>query len=122
MKNIFIALILLVCSIGLSKELTPGEQNKIADAIKIVENSPKYPYGIRSIPIIGNTQLEKEQYARKICLNTIRHKFSDWNKAGAKDDFIEYLGSKYCPISDKNDKNHLNQNWVKNMKKILNKN
>ena len=84
--------------------------NQIANAIFKAENSVEYPYGIKSI----NTHGDKE-YARKICLNTIRNNRVRFMKQSQYKDFIEFLGSKYCPPSA----HSLNKNWVKNIKYFL---
>ena len=81
--------------------------NQIANAIYRAENSVKYPYGIKSINTHGN-----KDYARKICLNTIRNNRVRFAKQTKYKDFIEFLGSRYCPVSA----HKLNRNWVKNVK------
>lgn len=120
MKKIIVILLLLAGNV-IGAELSDVQVKKIADAIFKAEGgyNTKYLYGIVSIPIKGNTQLAREAYARRICINTIKHKFSDWNALGATGDYIDYLGSKYSPINSKNDPQGLNRNWVKNVKSIL---
>ena len=78
---------------------------RLADAIYKAEGGAKtkYPYGILT--------RYKHTTPRQACINTIKHALKDWNKKG---DFIEFLGSRYCPP-----KAHpLNKNWVKNVKAI----
>jgi hypothetical protein len=96
-------------------------KNRIVNAIYLAENSKKYPYGIKSIPIKGDTQQEREAYARKICFNTVSNNYLRWQKAGKTNDFITFLGGRYAPITDKEDKTHLNQFWIKNVKFYLEK-
>lgn len=36
-------------------------------------------------------------------------------------DYIEFLGSRYCPVGADNDPQGLNKNWVKNVKYFLTK-
>ena len=81
-------------------------ENQLADAIFKAENSKSHPYGI-----IGNFT----QQPREICVNTIRHRYSDWVIAGCNGDFISYLGKFYAPIGADNDPSGLNRNWVKNV-------
>ena len=83
--------------------------SRLATAICRAENSVKYPYGIVSINTHGN-----KEYARKICVNTIRHALKDF-KGG---DFISFLGSRYCPVGAKNDPRGLNRNWISNVRRI----
>ena len=87
--------------------------DQIANAIYKAENSVKYPYGIKSIPTYGN-----KEYARKICLNTIRNNRVRFAKQNKYSDFIEFLGSRYCPTTIKSEY-QLNKNWVRNVKKFL---
>ena len=79
--------------------------NRLANAIYKAENSKTHPYGILTH--------YKHTTPRQACINTINHALRDWN---GKDDFIVFLGSRYCPISAKNDPTGLNKNWVKNVR------
>lgn len=93
--------------------------NKIADAIYKAEGGAKtrYPYGIKSINTKGN-----KEYARQICLNTIRNNYIRWQKFGTnKVDFITFLGNRFCPVGAVDDPTGLNKNWVKNVESLVNK-
>lgn len=85
---------------------------QIADAIFLAEGGTKtkYPYGILT--------KYKTTTPRQACINTINHALRDWNGQG---DFIEFLGSRYCPVGASNDPQGLNKNWVKNVKYFLTK-
>ena len=83
---------------------------QLATAIYYAENSKSHPYGV--------LVHFKHTSPRQVCINTIRHALRDWNCNG---DFIEFLGSRYCPIGAKNDPKGLNKNWVKNVKHFLKK-
>lgn len=85
--------------------------NQIADAIYKAEGGEKakVPYGILSVKV------KDEQDARKVCLNTIRNNRIRFAKQTKHNDFIEFLGSKYCPVSA----HELNKNWVRNIKYFL---
>ena len=80
---------------------------QIADAIFWAEGGYKatYLYGIRSIPY------KDEADARRICLNSIRNARKRWEKAGKPEDFITFMGRRYCPPTA----HSLNSNWVKNV-------
>jgi hypothetical protein len=93
---------------------TPKRVNQLADAIYKAENSKRYPYGIVSIDTKGN-----EEYARKICKNTIRNQIARWKKESVKRPYLESLASRYCPIGASNDPQGLNKNWLKNVKWFL---
>ena len=82
--------------------------NQIADAIYKAEASQAHPYGIRSIDTHHN-----EQYARKICLNSIRNAKARWAKAGSPGDFIAFMGLRYSPPA-------INPNWVRLVHWFLN--
>jgi hypothetical protein len=86
---------------------------QIVEAIGKAENSRKYPYGIKSIDTKGN-----KEYARKICLNSVRNNRKRWIKANKPCDFITFIGSRFCPTTIKSEYN-LNKNWVKNVKHFL---
>ncbi len=87
---------------------------KLATAIYYAEGGAKtrHPYGIKSIPTYGN-----KEYARKICINTIRNNIKRFKKQNKYTDFIEFLGSRYCPVSA----HTLNRNWCKNVRYFLRK-
>jgi hypothetical protein len=71
----------------------------IANAIFKAENSKAHLYGIMAH--------YKHTSPRQACINTIEHAKRDWD---GREDFITFLGSRYCP----ND-----PNWVKNVKYFL---
>ncbi len=104
--------VILICSLS-SCSTTPARASEIysdeaiATAIYRAENSKKYPYGIKSI----NTHSNKE-YARKICLNSIRNAKKRWIKAGMPEDFISYMGRRFSPPE-------INPNWVRLVKHFL---
>ena len=85
---------------------------KLADAIYIAEggDKTKYPYGILT--------KYKTTTPRQARINTINHALRDWDRKG---DFIEFLGSRYCPVGAGNDPKGLNKNWVRNVKYYYNK-
>ena len=83
---------------------------QIVEAIGKAENSIKYPYGIRSIDTKGD-----KEYARQICLNSVRNGRARWEKAGRPDDLIIFIGKRYCPPTA----HKLNENWVRNVKLFL---
>ena len=85
---------------------------QIVEAIGKAENSIKYPYGIKSIDTKGN-----KEYARRICLNSVRNGRARWVKADRPEDLIVYISLRYCPPTA----HRLNSNWVKNVKGFLTK-
>lgn len=96
-------------------KLPEADASKLADAIFKIENSKKYPYGIKSIPLKGDTQEEKTAYARKACLQTIQNNHDRWIKAGKPGFYVDFLANRYCPESaDKQG----NLNWKKNVRKF----
>lgn len=97
--------------------LSSNEVDRITRVIYKIENSQKYPYGIKSIHIKGWTEASRKEYARRICFNTVTNNYSRWLKADKPGEFLDYLANKYCPPSD--DKIG-NKNWKKNIKSQLN--
>ena len=106
--------IVLACQIGPAREIEAQDVARIADAIWRVEGgrSTRYPYGVKT-PKASN-----EKDARRICENTIRNNWIRWERSGSHGEFIEFLGSRYCPKSS-DPVGH--KRWIVNMKKILNK-
>jgi hypothetical protein len=104
-------------------KLPEAEANKLVDAIYVIEGGAKtkYPYGIKSITIKGDTEQERVAYARKICWNTVQNQHDRWIKAGSKGDYLESLANRYAPIGAGNDPKGLNNNWLKNLRKVLGK-
>jgi len=94
---------------------TTNDIPKIVNAIYRTEGAQAatYPYGIR----IGNHRYTPER-AREICYTTVRNNLHRWEGSGKQEDFIDYLGDRYCPASVDF---RGNINWKRNMKLILNK-
>lgn len=117
MKRVLIC----VCSCAiifnaLCQKLDDATVNRIVESIYKIENSKKYPYGIKSIPIKGKTQIEREAYARHICRNTVINNYQRWIKSGQTNKYFEFLGNRYCPVPG--DKTGLNKNWINNLRKV----
>src|SRR5574343_1533403 len=91
--------------------------NKIVDAIYVAEggNKTKHPFGVLSVKCNGYTE------CRKICTHTVNNNKKRFAKKTKYKDFIEFLGSKYCPVGVSNDPRGLNKNWVKNVKRLVSK-
>jgi len=109
-KRYYLALVFLLIfhSASFAKEWTDAQ---IVNAIFHAEGGYKatYLYGIRSIPY------KDEAEARRICFNTVRNNRKRFKKQTQYKDYLEFLGSRYCPP-----KAHpLNSNWVKNVKYFL---
>lgn len=77
----------------------------------------QYLYGIRSI------KYSNPEEARRICFNTVRNNKKRFLKYGYKThkDFIEFLGSRYCPTKGNLSfaERKLNKHWVGNVKKFI---
>jgi len=86
----------------------------LATAIYYAEGGAKtkFPYGIKSIDTKGN-----KEYARKICINTIRNNIKRFNNQNKYTDYIEFLGSRFCPTTIPSEY-ALNRHWVGNVRKI----
>lgn len=57
------------------------------------------------------------------CAATIQKNFVRWQHRTDSDDrnFIEFLGSRYCPVGAANDPTNLNKNWIKNVTILVDK-
>lgn len=106
-KIILISLILVSTARG---ELTLNQINKFADCVKLIENSDKYPYGVKSIKV------KNEQEARKITINSIKNNYVRWYRSGRTNDFRVFYSLRWCPPqSDKIG----NRNWQRNIFKLF---
>ena len=93
----------------LRSELAP-----IVAAIRYAENGRKgREYGILH-KRVGPTYRSQAGW----CAATVQKNYDRWEKAGAKGEFVVYLGNRYCPVGAKNDPNGLNRHWIKNVKKF----
>lgn len=98
-----------------SREM-PFEPGILVNAIYQAEDSSRYPYGIKSI----NTHGDKE-YARQICLNTVRNNWKRYLKTTSQPSFkgyLGFLGARYCPTVGKGlsmAENSLNKHWMGNV-------
>lgn len=79
--------------------------NDYADIIGKIENSTKYPYGIKSVSVVSSND------ARRICIMTVSNSFVRWTVSGKHGHFVSYLASTYCP--QKSD-HQGNKNWKHN--------
>ncbi len=86
---------------------------EIVNAIYKAEGGAKaqYAYGIRSVKYSDINE------ARRICFNTVRNNRVRFAKQNKYSDYIEFLGSRYCPVSA----HKLNQYWISNVKYFLTK-
>jgi hypothetical protein len=115
--NKLIVFLLLMVSINAQAKDYSDEQ--IVNAIFKAEGGykAKYLYGIRSV------NYRDEAEARKICFNTVRNNRVRFTKQSKYQDFIEFLGSRYCPtenVSTEAEKK-VNKYWLKNVRFFLQK-
>lgn len=108
--NSLLILLLLVSTPSFALE--QSYVDRLANAIYKAEGgaATRHPYGI----------LQKYQHTspRQACINTIKHKFRDWESEGSHGEFLVYLASKYAPINSDTD-NGTNQYWLKNVRAFL---
>jgi len=90
------------------RELAP-----IVAAIRYAENGTTYQYGI-----IHKRCPKGYRPQAGWCAATVQKNWDRWKKAGAKGEFVVYLGGVYCPLSDPRDKDKLNKHWIPNVKKF----
>lgn len=56
------------------------------------------------------------------CAATVSKNFARWLKANGDDDFLMFLGRKYCPVGADNDPDGLNKHWVGNVRALTERN
>ena len=114
----FVCIVVGVCvANNLCAKLPEADANRLVDAIYKIEGGAKtkFAYGIKSIPIKGDTEQERLAYARKICFNTVQRTHDRWVKAKKPGFYIDFLANCYCPPSaDKQG----NLNWKANVRKF----
>jgi hypothetical protein len=49
------------------------------------------------------------------CAATVVKNYQRWKQSGMEQDFIDFLGDRYCPVGAGNDPNGLNRHWVGNV-------
>lgn len=84
---------------------------RLADAIRMAENSHTHPYGV----MVRGVRLS-EGAARQRCLAIIMQRWQSWDGRG---DFVQWLARRYAPLSCANDPAGLNRNWVRNVRALL---
>ena len=105
MKQIILIVLTLLILEGNAWEESKPDFNLLADSILQAENNDNY----------GVLTKYKTTTPRQACINTCKHKYADWVRAGIHGDFIDYLGSKYAPVGASND-NGTNKHWPDNVK------
>lgn len=112
-KLLFLIIILLSTNIIMAKDHDYTNE-EICQSIYIIEGGQKtkFPYGIKSVKCTGKNECEK------ICLNTVENNRKRYSQYGYKKygTFLEFLQSRYCPLSD--DKC---ENWLPNLNFYLKK-
>lgn len=111
-KSLILIKLCLVVGVNCCASISSNQVETIANAIGRVENSQRYPFGIKSIDTHGD-----KDYARKICINTIKNNIIRFKNQTNYNDYFIFLGSRYCPVVG--DKTGLNKNWVFNLKNQL---
>jgi len=116
MRYILTLALCIFCTQAQAQEYT---NEQIANAIYKAEGGAKtaYPYGIKSLKYENrdNKALSRHDWARWICLNTIRNHRARHKAHNCGKDFITCLGLRYCPPKE----HEINQYWVNNVKWFL---
>jgi len=104
-------ILFLICISFFSSIYSKNYTNKqIAQAIYYAEGAEKAkkPYGILSIPC------NSKEECKIICLNSIKNAKKRYEKTDKSEDFLIFMGKRYCPDDF--------INWAKNVKFFLEKN
>jgi len=114
MKKIILSLLISLFFVSIINAEEYYSNEAIAEAIFWAEGGYKthWPYGIKSVYCEGIEE------CKQICLNTIQNNRIRYSEYGYKkyNTFLEFLASRYCPISDKGC-----ENWLPNVRSILKK-
>ena len=109
--------ILIVLGIGLicvPNSMAEYSKEEICSAIYIIEGGDQtnYPYGIKSVNCDG------KEDCKNVCFNTVVNNVRRYTTYGftTHATFLEFLQSRYCPLSDKGC-----ENWLPNLKFYLEK-
>lgn len=111
-KLTFLLIVLLSgCQTPAMAQLTPSTLDRLATAIYWAEGGPRtsHPYGI--LATYHHTT------PRVACINTIKHQYRNWVRAGAPGHFIHYLASRYAPVGSNTDVG-TNQYWERNVRRL----
>jgi hypothetical protein len=114
MKKIILTFFFLLIITNIARGEEYYSNDAIADAIYWTEGGLKtnFPFGIKSVYCSGYDD------CRKVCINTIqknRVRYSEYGHRQYKE-FLAFLGSRYCPISENGC-----ENWLPNLKFYLKK-
>jgi hypothetical protein len=111
MKTALTASFLLLVCRCFSADMPQATAERIASAIFITEGGAKakVPYGVLSVKV------KNEVEARRVCINTVKHAWRDFEAGDGIGDFISFLADRYCP---KKTDPAGNAAWKKNMKKL----
>jgi hypothetical protein len=105
--------VLIVCLWANRAGASEYTDEQIVNAIYLAEGAAKaqYAYGIRSIPYRDIKE------ARRICFNTVRNNRKRFANQTKYKDYLEFLASRYCPVSV----HPKNKFWLRNVNYFLTK-
>ena len=116
---IMVTYMLLLQSVGVQAQETNIPTESIVMAIYHAEGgrNTRYPFGIKSLKYENRTDrsLSRHDWAKWIATNTVNNNKRRFKEYRGNMSFIEFLGSKYCPVKE----HKLNVNWVGNVRSIL---
>lgn len=64
---------------------------------------------------IMNPKANTEELQAAWCAATIMKNHKRYGNGAVTEDYISFLGSRYCPVGADNDPKGLNKNWIKNV-------
>lgn len=116
MKKLFFSTVLfsfIFCGILIAQDRVYTKE-EICSAIYIIEGGEKtnYLYGIKSVNCDG------KEDCKNVCFNTVDNNIKRYNEYGHKKfgSYLEFLQSRYCPLSDKGC-----EHWLPNLMFYLEK-
>jgi hypothetical protein len=119
MRIITLLLLLSLCGTAYGELPEYYDSFRLCQAIFKAEggDAATYLFGIRSIPY------KDKDEARRICLNTINNNKVRFYKQDVYSDYLDFLGSRYCPTTGNLSKREreVNGNWLRMVRHFYNK-
>ena len=115
LKTVFCLVLLgwLGCGVAFAGQVYSA--NQFCDAVYLAEGGikAKKPYGVLSV------RCDSEPECRQVCLNSYKNNIKRFSLQTRYTDFIDFFGSRWCPVGANNDPHGLNKNWIKNVKYFI---
>lgn len=119
MKNLIRLTIFVVFSsisgVSYASEFSPQYFDRLVQAIYHAEGgaNTRHPYGI--------LQKYKTTTPKQACFNTVRNQYKRHLNHNCGKEYLVCLRDRYAPLKASNDPTNLNDNWLKNVRRLMEK-